>query len=292
MIREIVVLSGKGGTGKTVLAASLVLLAAPAVAADADVESANLGLLLPGDPSSEETCNGHLRPVRDPGLCAACGECRDRCRFGAIGPDLEIDESACEGCALCARICPAGALTMVPRPAGEILVSMGPGGVLVEARLRPGEESSGMLVARVREVARERALALGIPLLITDGPPGVACPAISALSGADLAVVVTEPSLGGRHDLHRLLDLAGSMSVPAALVVNRHDLAPDLTARIEGECAARGVPALGRIPFDPEVVRAVVRGVSPVAGEDGPAARAIRRIAQEVIAPEEGRVRA
>jgi len=291
---EIVVLSGKGGTGKTAIASSLAALAERAVLADADVDAANLSLVLSAERIEDVPFYAGESTVRQPEACGECYLCRNLCRFEAIGPDLGIDAVACEGCGLCARVCPEGAIRMVPALAGRLFVSRTPYGTLVHARLEPGEENCGKLAARVKERAREVAAGEGAPLLLVDGPPGTGCPAIATLSGADLALFVTEPGVSGRHDLLRILDLARHFGVPTAVVVNRWDVSPEMTRRIEEDCARAEVPVVGRVPFDRGVVEAVVRGVPFVTAGDGPAAQAIRKVRdrlRDVAMPRPGRAR-
>jgi MinD superfamily P-loop ATPase len=282
-MREIVVLSGKGGTGKTAVTSSLAFLAGGAVLADADVDAANLALVLASETVEEEDFLGMPKPVRDEDLCQACGLCRDKCRFDAFDLALNVDPAACEGCGLCARVCVFGALRMEPHVAGRVFLSRTPYGSLVHARLEPGEENSGKLVTAVRRRARALAEADGATTLLVDGPPGIGCPVIAALGGADLALLVAEPSVSGLHDLDRVLGLAEHFRVPAGVVVNKWDLAPDNTDRIRAGCEERGIPLLGRIPFDRSVVDAIVAGVPPVQGASGAVADALRAVGERVL---------
>jgi MinD superfamily P-loop ATPase len=214
-VKEIVVLSGKGGTGKTMLTASFACLAEKVILADADVDAANLALVLPGVRIEDEPFVGGQEPVRDESLCDRCELCRLGCRFGAIGADLSVDRIACEGCGLCSRLCPFDAIAMVPRTSGRLFVSRTARGPLVHARLEPGEESSGKLVSRVRQRARTLGAEEGASFHLVAGPPGIGCPAISALGGADLAVLVAQPGVSGLHDLERVLDLTAHFGVRA-----------------------------------------------------------------------------
>ena len=281
-MKEIVVLSGKGGTGKTAVTSSFAALAKDAVLADADVDAANLGLVLDARPVEEERFEGGHVAVLDESLCDDCGLCLEKCRFGAIDEGPRIDPLACEGCGLCAAMCHAEAIRMEPRICGRVTVAETRHGTLVHARLDPGAENSGKLVTRVRQRAREIAEERGASLLLTDGPPGIGCPVIASIGGADLALIVAEAGVSGVHDLDRVLDLATHFRVPAAVAVNRWDLSPENAERIESRCAARGVPFAGRIPFDRNVVDAIVAGIPPVLGADGPAARAIRQPIQSL----------
>jgi MinD superfamily P-loop ATPase len=265
--KELVIVSGKGGTGKTSLAASLVELARgeyPVVAVDADVDASNLALILdaaPGEP--RDFVGGELAFVA-PELCTGCGACIEACRFSAIamtdGKAL-VDPLACEGCRVCRAVCPAGAVTLRPRVAGSWRVDAGEGFHLIHAELGIARDNSGKLVSRVRREAREVAERTGSGLIIVDGPPGIGCPVHAAITGTDLALVVTEPSPSGMHDLERALDTCDHFDRPAVVVVNKADLAPALTEETADLCRRRGTPLLGRLPFDRRVPGCLARGL-------------------------------
>ena len=255
---ELVVCSGKGGTGKTSIVASLAALAENFVMADCDVEAANLHLVMA--PATERTTpfvSGHLATIR-PDDCEACGECAKLCRFDAIsmvtggadGPVYRVDPIACEGCGVCVHFCPADAIDFPRERCGEWYLSRTRFGPLVHANLDVGGENSGRLVSLVREQARHVAEQARHDLILVDGPPGIGCPVTAALTGADYTLVVTEPSLSGLHDLHRVLDLAGHFGVPAQVCINKFDLSPRLTREVEAYCADRGVPVIGRSPWE------------------------------------------
>jgi MinD superfamily P-loop ATPase len=269
-VRELVVISGKGGTGKTSLAASLVELArdgGPVVAVDADVDASNLALILdaaPGEP--HDFVGGELAEV-DGDLCDGCGVCVEACRFGAVRLVREkarVDPLACDGCRVCRAVCPVGAVTMRPRVAGVWRVDAGAGFSLVHAELGVARDNSGKLVARVRREARAVAERTGSELIVIDGPPGIGCPVHAAVTGADLVLIVTEPSPSGLHDLERALDTCAHFKRPAAVVVNKADLAPDLAGEVAGLSRRRGVPYLGGLPFDRRVCGYLSRGLSLV----------------------------
>jgi MinD superfamily P-loop ATPase len=262
------VLSGKGGTGKTSLTASFAALARRCVVADCDVDAADLHLVL--DPrvlERHEFRSGEEAVVRQED-CTACGECRALCRFDAIreeadkpGPaTFRVDPLACEGCGACAHFCPAGAIEMRERVCGEWMVSETRHGPLVHARLAIGSGNSGKLVSTVRQAARRLAQARGAPLVIADGPPGIACPAIAAVTGATRLLAVTEPSVSGEHDLERLLVLAGHFALPVSVCVNKWDVNPAMAERIEGRARQAGAHLAGRVRHDPAVSRAQVSG--------------------------------
>ncbi len=254
---QLTVLSGKGGTGKTSFTAALARLAPGVLVADADVDAPNLHLLLRAGrelrPATEFV--GGFKVEIDEDACDGCGECARVCRFGAVQQDAagaaaRIDPFACEGCGFCARVCPAGAITMDRRVAGTIHVTGTEVGPLVHARLQVAEENSGKLVSEVRRLAVDVARSEGRELILVDGPPGVGCPAISSLSGTDAVLLVTEPTPAGLADLERVADLAAHFGVPAAVVLNKAGLWPPAEGAVEELCAARGLPFLGRVPYD------------------------------------------
>jgi len=284
-VRELVVVSGKGGTGKTSLVASLAVLWGPKVVCDCDVDAADLYLVLAPEVIEEHGFSGGSTARLDTSRCSRCGRCLTLCRFGAIeasadasGP-VRIDEFGCEGCGLCAEVCPDGAISLVPSENGRWYVSNTRGGPMVHARLGPAEENSGKLVTLVRREARRVAEEHDVNTVLVDGSPGIGCPVIASITGASHLLVVTEPSVSGVHDLARVLDLADRLSVPAAVVVNRWDVHPDGAVEIERMCRQRGIELLARIPYDPDVTRAQVAGVPVVDHGDGPAAHAMREIA-------------
>lgn len=266
-VNEISILSGKGGTGKTSLAAALATLRKNTVVADCDVDAANLYLILePEDYRTEKYISGH-KAVIHYDICTQCGLCKDYCRFQAIerlpDPDspegkITIVETSCDGCWLCSRICPVKAIDMVPSDKSYWYTGNYRYGKMVRARLAPGEENSGKLVSVVREQARQTAEACGAKNIIIDGPPGTGCAAIASLTGADKVVVVTEPTGTGLHDMKRILDLAGRFRIKRYVVVNKSDLNAEMTDRISQWCEQEGIPVIGYLPFDPEMVHAMV----------------------------------
>ncbi len=278
-MKQLVILSGKGGTGKTTVTAALAHLAAqtrPIVLADADVDAANLGLVLA--PVTEETHDftGGRIAVVDAARCIACGRCAEICRFDAVvpGDTYAVDPIACEGCATCFYECPTHAITMTPQRAGQWFVATTRYGPLYHAHLFAGQENSGKLVTLVKQMARLRAFDDAADLLLVDGPPGIGCPVIAALAGANLALIVTEPTVSGAHDLERALGLAAHFNIPAMVLLNKADLGPAQAEAIVAHCAARNVPLIGRLPYDAAVTEAMVRG-EPVTAGDGPVSAAL-----------------
>ncbi|NLE22483.1 MAG: 4Fe-4S binding protein [Actinobacteria bacterium] len=282
---ELVVISGKGGTGKTSVVAGFAALAGGAVLADCDVDAADLHLVLRPELGREHDFSGRHQAVIDGATCTSCGRCAEVCRFAAVlGPTAagyDIDPIACEGCGLCARVCPEAAISMEPVVSGAWMTSETRFGPLVHARLGIAEDNSGKLVTLVRNEAREVAAARGLPLVIVDGAPGIGCPVIASLTGADLVLAVTEPTVSGRHDLDRVLRVVGQFRLPFAVCVNKADLNPELAARTASEAAAAGALAVTTIDYDPSVTHAQVAGVDVVT-YGGPAATQVRRLWGEV----------
>ncbi|MGE4587220.1 MAG: P-loop NTPase [Mangrovibacterium sp.] len=264
---EIVVLSGKGGTGKTSLSAALATMGKEMIMADCDVDAANLHLLLePEDNFRERFVTGSKAEI-DYNNCTNCGLCMDYCRFDAIvyrNGKICISETSCDGCKLCFRICPAGAIRMIDSDKSYWYSGTYRNGLMVHARLAPGEENSGKLVNVVREHARRLSELAGLQTIIIDGPPGTGCPAISSLTGTQAAIVVTEPSHSGFHDLKRILKLIDDFNIPARVVINKTDLNENMTDQIQTWCEGTGIPVIGKIPFDPKMVEAMLQCKSVV----------------------------
>ncbi len=287
-MKQLVVLSGKGGTGKTTVAAALAHLTsrhAGVVMADADVDAANLGLVLsPRTLETHEFFGGKAAVIQREG-CISCGACLEVCRFDALLPDdgaFRVDPIACEGCASCYHRCPTQAIRMEDQLAGHWFVSETRFGPLVHAHLKAAQENSGKLVTQVKERAREIARERGADYLIVDGPPGIGCPVIAACSGADLALLVTEPTVAGVHDLERILATIDHFRVPAVVAINKHDLNPGRTREIDGFCESRGIPVVGHIPFDTAATSAMVAGRTVTEEAGGRVARELEAIWQRL----------
>jgi MinD superfamily P-loop ATPase len=304
-LKQLVILSGKGGTGKTSVTAALAHLAAGGgvqvrtVLADADVDAANLELVLaPKLELQEDFWGGQVARI-DPQVCAGCGTCEVVCRFDAVYPSPRsvsyeergeqeggywIDPIACDGCAACVYQCPEGAIQMQPQLAGEWFRSHSRYGPLFHAALRPAQENSGKLVTVVKQHARLLAMDRGVPLVMVDGPPGIGCPVISTVSGADLALIVTEPSTAGIHDMQRILQTTHHFGVQAVVCINKADLYLVGVAEIEAFCEQRNIEVVGRIPFDINVTYAMVQGQPVTAFQpDSPASRSLYMVWGHVV---------
>jgi len=283
-MKEVVVLSGKGGTGKTSIVGSFAALAGAKVLSDCDVDAADLHLLLAPTPVEEhEFWSGQVAEI-DPEKCTRCGLCEEACRFDAIH-DCTVARVGCEGCGLCARLCPAGAIRMKDNLAGHWFISNTRFGTLVHAKLGIAQENSGKLVHLVRRKAMETAVREGLDVTINDGPPGVGCAVISSLSGAGLACIVAEPSVSGIHDMERVLQVCRHFSVPAIVCVNKFDINEDGTRQVETYCGEQGIPVVAKIPFDTRVTEAQVQGVPIVEyTDDGSLVRPIEDAWQAVVA--------
>ncbi len=281
-MKEIVVISGKGGTGKTSVTAAFAALAGSAVLADCDVDAADLHLLLqPEIRRREEFRCGHEAVIRTAD-CTGCAVCEVRCRFDAVRDNgngtFSIEPTACEGCGVCVRYCPVQAIDFPERVAGEWYVSDTRCGPMVHARLSPGGENSGKLVALVREEARHQAREHRRDLVLVDGPPGIGCPVIASLTGASLVVVVTEPTLSGQHDLERVLGLTRHFKIPALVCVNKWDINPEQTEAIERRAVEQGARVAGRIRYDRAVTDAQLQGRSVAEWPDSPAGADLKEI--------------
>jgi len=260
-MKQIVIISGKGGTGKTVLTASLASLAKDKVTVDCDVDAADLHLLL--NPSVKERFefrSGWTARL-DQEQCCECGECINRCRFDAIRKDFVIDPVSCEGCCFCSHICRYGAIAMEENISGEWFISDTRYGPFVHARLGIAEDNSGKLVSVVRQAAKDIAEKEQQSYILIDGPPGIGCPVIAAITGTDLAVVVTEPTVSGIHDMLRIIDTTSHFQVPTRVVINKYDLNPETSEKIMEICASKEIQVIGSIPFSAEVPRSLVKAL-------------------------------
>ena len=280
-MKEVVILSGKGGTGKTSIVGSFAAIAQNKVLADCDVDAADLHLLLsPSAREENEFWSGQVAII-DKKECTQCGLCQDVCRFDAI-KDFNVDPISCEGCGFCLNICPVEAIVMEENMAGHWFISDTKYGPLVHAKLGIAQENSGKLVAVVRQQAKQIAEKHGLDYIISDGPPGIGCPVISSLSGANVTLLVTEPTLSGIHDLERVLGVCHHFGIPALVCINKYDINEDNYRQIESYCLSLGVEVAAKIPFDNIVTEAIVRGLPVVEYSQGKVTHEIGSLWQRI----------
>ena len=263
-MKQICIISGKGGTGKTSITASLAFLIQRKVICDCDVDAADLHLILKPNVLRQEDFYGLPLPVINHDLCIECNECRRVCQFNAIDEKFNIDELSCERCAVCAYFCPQKAITMEKKVSGQWFISRTRRGTMVHARLGTAQENSGLLVNIVRKQATILAENRKLKYILIDGPPGIGCPVISSLTGVDMALIVTEPTLSGLHDLKRVVDLCFKIKVKPAVCINKFDINEDVSCEIEKYCKTNEIPLPGKIPFDPVFVEAMLSGKAVV----------------------------
>jgi len=259
-MKEIVIISGKGGTGKTSIIAAFASLVENKVLCDADVDAADLHLIM--DPEVKEHHDfesGHTAIINHD-KCTECGLCRDLCRWDAISEDFVVDSIECEGCGVCYYFCPEKAIDFPLNTCGEWYLSETRFGPMAHARLGIAEENSGKLVTLIRQEGKKLAEKNNLDLLLTDGPPGIGCPVIASLGGATAVLIVTEPTVSGRHDMERVAELAAFFKIPAMMCVNKFDLNPSQGEAIEAFARERDVSVIGRVPFDPVFTKAMVQG--------------------------------
>lgn len=262
-INEIVVISGKGGTGKTTLVASLVPFLGDVVIADCDVDAPDLNILFGNTIRDESEFVGLQRAEINYELCTHCSLCHEKCRFDAISEDIKISQIDCEGCGVCEFVCPVDAITMKDSVVGKIFESDTKYGEMVHARLSPGEETSGRLVAEVRKKAKEAAIKNGVDNIVIDGSPGIACNVISSITGVSKAVIVTEPTLSGLHDLEKVYNLTKKFRLPVYVVINKYDLGKEAITKIEEYCKNEGIEIALKIPFEKEMVKTITKKKIP-----------------------------
>jgi MinD superfamily P-loop ATPase len=287
---EIAIVSGKGGTGKTVLTSSLAFLADNKVTADCDVDAPDMHLLLQPEIKHEENFAGANIARIDEHKCTHCGKCAEVCRFGAVvageaddNTGYGIDPLECEGCGVCVWVCPADAIEFEASVGGKWFVSDTRFGKFVHAHLEPAQENSGKLVTLVRREARRLAESEGCDLVIIDGPPGIGCPVIASIAGVDLAVVVTEPTMSGLHDLDRILGLTAHFGLKTGVVINKYDLNRQVSDSIEKRVSEGGGIFLGRVPFGVEVKAAIAAGRSILEHDGGEVSEAVRAVAERIV---------
>ncbi len=263
-MKEITILSGKGGAGKTSVAAAIASIAKNAVFCDNDVDAADLHLIFNPEIKERYNFDSGSVAVINPDVCTNCGLCAEHCHFDAIHPNkveqLEVNPFQCEGCRLCERVCPENAIDMVENYNNHWFVSETRFGKLVHAKMGPGEENSGKLVTEVRKKAREIANEIKADFIINDGPPGIGCSAIASVTGTDAVLLVIEPTLSGLHDAKRLIKLVNSFNIPLFAVINKFDLNPEITGKVDAFLKQNNIPLVGQLPFTTKMVESMVHG--------------------------------
>ncbi len=259
-MKELVVISGKGGTGKTSLTAAFGSLADNHLFCDTDVDAADLHLLLDPKVLEKNEFIGGSKATIIADHCSGCGLCTEVCKFSAINKDFVVDPIECEGCGVCHAFCPEHAVDFQPRKCGEWFTSTTRFGPMVHAHLGIGEENSGKLVSLIRKQAQILAQENQLELIVTDGPPGIGCPVIASITGASAVLIVVEPTVSGLHDMKRVAELALHFKIPAMVCINKYDLNTEMTQAIESETEKLNLLTVGRIPFDPAFTMAMVNG--------------------------------
>ncbi len=282
IVKELTIVSGKGGSGKTTIAASLAALANNPVIVDADVDAADMHLLLQPTIQQKESFTGLDVAQKDDDKCNMCGKCYDSCRYGAFDTDLVLHPDKCEGCAVCTIVCPVDAIKMVERVSGEAYISSTRYGPLVHARLCTGGEASGKLVTLVRQRAKEVAEKLGRELILTDGPPGIGCAVIASITGADYVLVIIEPTLSGIHDAKRMMGVAKHFGIPVLACINKYDINENNTEQIINYCLSEDVRLVGKIPYDDIATKAMMAGKTVVEFSKGDFSQRLRDIWTQV----------
>jgi len=257
-MRELVILSGKGGTGKTTITAAFASLAKNMVLCDADVDAADLHLILNPDFKETMEFKGGHDAVINPDQCTQCGRCMEVCRFGAVKDSFEIDPIDCEGCGVCVDLCPEKAIDFPETVCGQWYISEMRFGPMVHARLGIAQENSGKLVSLIRMEAKKLAAKNNLDLILTDGPPGIGCPVIAAMGQATAILIVAEPTVSGLHDMERVGQLSKHFNIPAMVCINKYDLNPDQTQKIEELAQKADIAVVGRIAFDPAFTGAMI----------------------------------
>jgi len=279
---EVVILSGKGGTGKTTVTSAFASIAENAVFADCDVDAADLYLLLTPEIYHTENFASGSKAEIDQDICTGCTLCYDLCRFHAIQffeKNFKVDEYACEGCGLCLKACPANAITLKEYENNQICFADCRFGPLIYGKLGIAEENSGKLVARIRQYVKKKALEVKAGFIITDGPPGIGCPVISSVTGSDLVIAITEPTLSGWHDLQRLIELVKRFRTPVFVIINKYDLNEEMSLTIESNLEKDKIPVLGRLPYDDSVISSLLKGKTiPEFAPDGNISKELSKI--------------
>ena len=282
-MKQVTIISGKGGTGKTTIAAAFASLAKNAVFADCDVDAADLHLILSPEIIETIEFSGMKIAKKDAEKCTKCGECLENCRFGAIDDDYNIINERCEGCGVCEYVCRVEAIELVERKSGLAYKSMTRFGPMAHAVLNTAEEASGKLVNLVRNHARLLAHENNRRLIIIDGPPGIGCPVISAITGVDLVLIVTEPTLSGIHDMGRILEVARHFNIPAVICINKTDINLENVNKIEEFCKNENLSVVGKLPYDNISTAAMIEGKTIIEHSNGPLSTSIKKMWNNIL---------
>ncbi|MCD6574100.1 ATP-binding protein [Candidatus Aerophobetes bacterium] len=281
-MKTLTVISGKGGTGKTSIVASFASLANNKILADCDVDAANLHLLLHPEVKKSFNFKGGKLAIIDKEKCTKCGKCEKICQFEAI-KDFTVDPISCEGCSLCMHICPVSAIKIQEKITGWVYVSDTKYGPMVHAKLGIAEGNSGKLVTQVRTTAEEVAREKGAEIILIDGSPGIGCPVIASLTGADLALIVTEPTLSGISDLERVGEVCNHFNIPWVVCINKFDINEENTAKIQAECNQRGIKVVGKIPFDVNFIHALVNNIPLIEYSSNKSSSEVKKMWEEIL---------
>ncbi len=277
-MKQILVISGKGGTGKTFFTSCLAVELKNKVIVDCDVDAPNLHLLL--HPEIKEKYvffSGKIAEI-DKTKCIECGLCKENCKFDAITEDFNVDSLSCEGCTICKHLCPQHAIILNERLAGHYFISETKYGPFINARLGIAQENSGKLVAKLKEIAKRIAEERGFDYIIIDGPPGVGCPVMASMTGVNIAVAITEPTPSGLHDLNRVIELTKHFQIPLKVIINKYDLNPEMSITVENELKGNGIEVIGKIPFSEEVLESIKKEEPLLENSNSDLAESIRRI--------------
>jgi len=281
-MKEITIISGKGGTGKTSITAAFASLAKKTVFADCDVDAADLHLIL--KPKILETINFHGLKIANINLdkCTNCKICYKSCKFDAINEDITLNNELCEGCGVCEYVCPADAIKMVERESGFAYISETRFGPMSHAVLKTAEEASGKLVTLVRNNAKEIAEKNNLDIILIDGPPGIGCPVISAITGVDIVLIITEPTLSGIHDLKRINEVANHFKIPSLVCINKYNINKENSKNIENYCKKNKIPIVGKIPYHTDMTQAMIKEQSIIEYSNGEISKEIKTIWEKI----------
>jgi MinD superfamily P-loop ATPase len=282
-MKQLTIISGKGGTGKTTLAAAFASLAENAVMADCDVDAADLHLILKPEIEKTFEFSGMKLAEKNSELCTDCGECSAHCRFGAIDEDFNIIEQRCEGCGVCEFVCPEDAIKLMDRKSGFAYNSSTRFGPMAHAVLNTAEEASGKLVSMVRNNAKDLAENSNKDMIIIDGPPGIGCPVIAAITGVDMVLIITEPTISGTHDLKRILGVAEHFDIPCAVCINKSDINTNQSKTIQKYCQVNNIPLVGLIPYDEAFTKAMINEQTIIEFYDNGLTNTVRDIWNKIL---------